>query len=97
MPLLLPGRPSGAAIRHALDAAYQDSPVVRVQHDNPAFLTVEASAGTDRLDLYVYADEKAGQARLIATLDNLGKGAAGAAVQNLNIALGLAETEGLRL
>jgi N-acetyl-gamma-glutamyl-phosphate reductase len=60
-------------------------------------LTVEAAAGTDRLDLHVYADEKAGQARLIALLDNLGKGAAGAAVQNLNIALGLPETEGLRL
>ena len=94
---LLPGRPTGEAIRDTLGAAYAGSPVVRVHHDNPPVLTVEAAAGTDRLDLYVYADEKAGQARLIALLDNLGKGAAGAAVQNLNIALGRPETEGLRL
>jgi len=94
---LLPGRPTGETIRDTLDAAYPGIPVVRVHHDNPPVLTVEAAAGTDRLDLYVYADEKAGQARLIALLDNLGKGAAGAAVQNLNIALGRPETEGLRL
>ncbi|ATE64943.1 N-acetyl-gamma-glutamyl-phosphate reductase [Rhizorhabdus dicambivorans] len=94
---LLPGRPDGEAIRSVLAAAYEGSRVVRVHRDNPPVLTIEAAAGTDRLDLYVYADEKAGQARLIATLDNLGKGAAGAAVQNLNIALGLPETSGLKL
>lgn len=94
---LLPGRPSGDAIRDVLRAAYEGSPVVHVASDNPGFLTIEQAAGTDRLDLFVYADEKAGQARLIAALDNLGKGAAGAAVQNLNISLGLNETEGLKL
>ena len=40
--------------------------------------------------------EKTGHLRLIATLDNLGKGASGAAVQNLNLMAGLPETEGLR-
>ena len=40
---------------------------------------------------------KRGQARLVAVLDNLGKGAAGAAVQNLNLMLGLEELRGLRL
>lgn len=94
---LLPGRPSGDAIRDVLRAAYAGSAVVRVAADNPAFLTIEQASGTDRLDLFVYADEKAGQARLVAALDNLGKGAAGAAVQNLNIALGLPEAEGLKL
>ena len=94
---LLPGRPGADAIRDLLAAAYVGSPVVRVARNNPPFLTIEDGAGTDRLDLFVYADEKAGQARLIAILDNLGKGAGGAAVQNLNIALGLCETEGLRL
>ena len=94
---LLPGRPSGRALRDALSEAYANSPIVHVVQDNPSFLTVEQAAGTDRLELFVYADEKAGQARLIAALDNLGKGAAGAAVQNLNLALGLNETEGLRL
>lgn len=94
---LLPGRPTGASIRETLAQAYANSRVVRVAHDNPGFLTIEQASGTDRLDLFVYADEKAGQARLIAALDNLGKGAAGAAVQNLNIALGLDETVGLKL
>ncbi len=94
---LLPGRPGGAALREVLHAAYDASPVVHVANEKPAALLIEQAAGTDRLELFVYADEKAGQARLIAALDNLGKGAAGAAVQNLNIALGLPETEGLRL
>ncbi|WP_340315253.1 N-acetyl-gamma-glutamyl-phosphate reductase [Rhizorhabdus argentea] len=94
---LLPRRPSGEAIRDVLGEAYADSALVRVARDNPPALMIEHAAGTDHLDLFVYADEKAGQARLVAALDNLGKGAAGAAVQNLNIALGLGETEGLRL
>lgn len=94
---LLPGRPDGAVIREILSAAYAGSRVVRVANDNPALLTIESAAGTDRLDLYVFANEKVGQARLVATLDNLGKGAGGAAVQNLNIALGFDEIEGLRL
>jgi N-acetyl-gamma-glutamyl-phosphate reductase len=94
---LLKGTPSLAAIRDVLAEAYKGSDVVRVLRENPSFLTIEQAAGTDRLELFVYGDEKAGQARLIAALDNLGKGAAGAAVQNLNIALGLNETQGLRL
>lgn len=94
---LLKDAPSLAAIRDALADAYATSDVVHVLRDNPSFLTIEQAAGTDRLELFVYGDEKTGQARLIAALDNLGKGAAGAAVQNLNIALGLGETEGLRL
>jgi len=47
------------------------------------------------MKLYVFGNESRGQARLIAVLDNLGKGASGAAVQNLNIMLGLPEGEGL--
>jgi N-acetyl-gamma-glutamyl-phosphate reductase len=93
----LPGTPSAEVIRALLTEAYAGSPVVTVHQSNPDVLTIEQSAGTDRLELFVYGNEKLGQARLIATLDNLGKGAGGAAVQNLNIALGLNETEGLRL
>ena len=48
-------------------------------------LDPEALNGTNRLKLYVFGDEASGQARLAAVLDNLGKGASGAAVQNLNI------------
>nr|WP_047169791.1 N-acetyl-gamma-glutamyl-phosphate reductase [Sphingomonas sp. Y57] len=94
---LLPGCPTGATIRELLATAYDGSRIVRVATDDRPLLTIEQAAGTDRLELFVHTDEKAGQARLIAALDNLGKGAAGAAVQNLNIALGLNETEGLRL
>jgi N-acetyl-gamma-glutamyl-phosphate reductase len=45
--------------------------------------------------MFVFANEKAGQVRLVAALDNLGKGAGGMAVQNLNLMLGLPETSGL--
>jgi len=94
---LLPDGVSGAAISDVLRASYAGSRIVTVASENPPVLTIEQSAGSDRLELFVYANEALGQVRLIATLDNLGKGAAGAAVQNLNIALGLDETEGLRL
>ena len=55
----------------------------------------EALNNTNNLRLYVFGNEQTQQARLVAVLDNLGKGASGAAVQNLNIALGLKEDEGL--
>lgn len=50
---------------------------------------------TNGMELFVFGNDKTQQARLVAVLDNLGKGAGGAAVQNLNIMLGLPETEGL--
>jgi N-acetyl-gamma-glutamyl-phosphate reductase len=50
---------------------------------------------TNGMKLYVFGNDMHGQARLVAVLDNLGKGASGAAVQNLNIMLGLPETAGL--
>jgi len=49
------------------------------------------------MTLFVFADEGSAQIRLVAALDNLGKGASGAAVQNLNLMAGLPETTGLRL
>ena len=84
----------------ALVERFADEPGVRVaelsEEDAPAELLLRAdSPPTDRLTLHVFANEA--RARLIATLDNLGKGAAGAAVQNLNIMAGLPETAGLRL
>jgi N-acetyl-gamma-glutamyl-phosphate reductase len=91
-------RASAADLREALAAAYEESRLVSVHAaENPAVLTLEHCAGTDRLELFVFANEAAGQVRLVAALDNLGKGAGGAAVQNLNIALGLEELSGLRL
>lgn len=93
----LPLAPPPDALRAVLAEAYAGSPLVRVRDDAPAVLTIEEAAGTDRLELFVFGNAARGHARLVAALDNLGKGAAGAAVQNMNLALGLPEHEGLRL
>lgn len=58
------------------------------------FLEPEALNETNRLEVFVFASDT--QALLVARLDNLGKGASGAAVQNLNVMLGLREAEGLK-
>ena len=58
-------------------------------------LDAEGLNGTNRMKLYVFGDPDGDQVRLTALLDNLGKGASGAAVQNLNIMLGLDEGLGL--
>jgi N-acetyl-gamma-glutamyl-phosphate reductase len=61
----------------------------------PSSLDAEALKHTNGMKLYVLGNDNPGQARLVAVLDNLGKGASGAAVQNLNIMCGLPETAGL--
>src|SRR5271154_5401043 len=72
----LPGRPTGADLREALRAFYEGSEHVRVAGGNGADkLEPEALNGTNRLDLYVCANESRRHAVLIAQLDNLGKGA----------------------
>jgi N-acetyl-gamma-glutamyl-phosphate reductase len=60
-----------------------------------AFLAPDTLINTNKLQIFVFANDDDGQALLLARLDNLGKGASGAAVQNMNIALGLEETAGL--
>jgi len=60
-----------------------------------AGLDPEALNGTNRMKLFVFGNPARGQARLVALLDNLGKGASGACVQNLNLMLGLEEGAGL--
>ncbi len=52
---------------------------------------------SDRLDLYIFADAKGDTARMVAVLDNLGKGASGAAVQSLNLMAGCDPLAGLYL
>ncbi len=91
----LAGRPSLPAIGEALRAAYADAPLVTVANGDVAAVAIGDDAGTDRLTLRLCGNPATGQARLIATLDNLGKGAAGAAVQNLNIMAGLDPLAGL--
>ena len=58
-------------------------------------LQPEALNGSNELKLFVFGDAAAGQARLVALLDNLGKGASGAAVQSLNLMAGFDEATGL--
>lgn len=93
----LPGRVKREAIREALAAAYTKETFVQVpdlaEVDSIAGLNPEGCNGTNRLELYVFGTDE--QTRLVARLDNLGKGASGAAVQNMNIALGLEEGAGL--
>jgi N-acetyl-gamma-glutamyl-phosphate reductase len=87
------------ALRAALETHYAESKLVTVHSEAaPSELLMHADqAPSDRLDLYVLASPDGLQVRLLAMLDNLGKGASGAAVQNLNIMAGLDETVGLRL
>lgn len=85
-------------LRDCLDDFYTNSAVVRVCGESPDELLLRASMEpSDGLDLYVFGSKDGSQARLVAVLDNLGKGASGAAVQNLNLMAGLEETSGLRL
>lgn len=94
----LPRRPTLQAIENTLREAYRDCPLVQIRAiDGDDVVTIEEDAGTDRLTLRVFGNAERGQARLIATLDNLGKGASGAAVQNLNIMAGFDPVAGLVL
>ena len=91
--------PSAAKLNAALAQHYAGSQVVTV-HDQAVpseLLLGRDDRARDSLDLYVFGNEGGWNARLIARLDNLGKGASGAAIQNLNIMCGLPETTGLRL
>jgi N-acetyl-gamma-glutamyl-phosphate reductase len=96
----LPGKPDGADLRAALAKRYAGSTYVSVmRQDNAAaksgWLEPEALNETNMLELYVFASETHRQAILVARLDNLGKGASGAAIQNMNLMLGFPETVGL--
>ena len=93
----LPGKPNGSDLRAALAKRYAESKYVSVMPpDNPAVksgrLEPEALNETNMLELYVFASHKYPQAVLVARLDNLGKGASGAAIQNMRLMLGLADT-----
>jgi N-acetyl-gamma-glutamyl-phosphate reductase len=85
-----------ADLRGLLEAAYAGSDVVRVlpEGSNPELARVQH---TDTAEIALFADRATGRAIIVCALDNLGKGAAGQAMQNANLALGLEETLGLRL
>ncbi|HEX5325825.1 MAG TPA: N-acetyl-gamma-glutamyl-phosphate reductase [Acetobacteraceae bacterium] len=88
----LPGRPTGADLHSTLERRYAGSDLVRVVSSDPSGkLEPQALNGSNRLELGVHANEKRRQAVLVARLDNLGKGASGAAVQNLCLMLGVSD------
>jgi len=106
----LPGDVAPQQVREALADFYQGETFIRVadRSETAALqaarsgaagyvgaLDPEAMNNTNNMMLYVFGNEAARQVRLVAILDNLGKGASGAAVQNLNLVLGLDEGAGL--
>jgi N-acetyl-gamma-glutamyl-phosphate reductase len=94
----LPGKPTGADLQAALAKHYAGSRYVAVMPlandaTKAGRLEPEALNETNKLELYVFASDKHHQAVLVARLDNLGKGASGAAVQNMRLMLGLPEID----
>jgi N-acetyl-gamma-glutamyl-phosphate reductase len=91
-------RPAGdvtaADVRAALTAAYADAPFVHVLADGQ-WPHTGAVAGSNSCHLQATVDVDSGRVLVVSAIDNLGKGAAGQAVQNANLVLGLDETAGL--
>jgi N-acetyl-gamma-glutamyl-phosphate reductase len=91
----LPGKPTARCLEATLEKHYAGGKLVKVVPAGDLAvkdkrLEPEALNGTDVLELRVYASEKHRQAVLVARLDNLGKGASGAAVQSMGLMLGVA-------
>jgi len=89
------------SVYELLSARYEGEPCIKVHGPNnescldDGKLEPQANNGTNRLDIFVFGSNE--QILLVSRLDNLGKGAAGAAVQNLNLMLGVEEFRGLRV
>ncbi len=87
---LLPGAPDERRLRQVLTDHYADARLIRIlPAELPRRIEPEALNDTDVLELGVFAHDRHRQAVLVARLDNLGKGASGAAVQNIALMLGL--------
>jgi N-acetyl-gamma-glutamyl-phosphate reductase len=89
-----PGEPGTGPLRDALAEAYAGEPFACVLPEG-RWPTTAAVAGSNGVHLQAAADARAGRAIVVAAIDNLGKGAAGQAIQNANLMLGLPETAGL--
>ena len=87
------------AVAAGLADYYKDAATVKVHALNEPLpengLYSNAMAGTDRMELYLTVNAAGDQMMLVSLFDNLGKGSSGAAVQCMNLMLGLPETEGL--
>jgi len=92
----LPDNTTSSDLEAALEAYYRDQPAVRVITKPLSAMTkleAETLNATDAMELFVFGQEEHGHAVLVARLDNLGKGASGAAVQNIKLMLGLDKTK----
>jgi N-acetyl-gamma-glutamyl-phosphate reductase len=83
-----------SSLQEAMSSKYESEPFVRVlgQDEQPS---TKATTGSNRCQIGLALDERTGRAIVTSALDNLGKGAAGQAVQNMNLMLGLPETHAL--
>ena len=90
---------TAAELADALAEYYRDEPPITVPplHTAPDFLPANRLAGRDTLEIYPTVSPDGGRMLLISVLDNLGKGSSGAAVQCMNVMLGLDECAGLAL
>ncbi|HZR92606.1 MAG TPA: N-acetyl-gamma-glutamyl-phosphate reductase [Gaiellaceae bacterium] len=88
--------PTAGDLRERLEAAYAGKPAVRLLAEG-AMPELSRVQGTDAAEISLFEDRATGRAVVVCAIDNLGKGAAGQAVQNANLVLGLDETLGLRL
>jgi len=84
---------SDRQLKERYEEAYSDAPFVRIRSQAPAIKEVR---GTNYCDIYTTFDERTQTTIIISAIDNLVKGAAGQAVQNMNIRFGFDETEGLK-
>jgi N-acetyl-gamma-glutamyl-phosphate reductase len=84
----------GKEVRGVLEAAYQEEPFVRLSPEGE-YPTTGQVWGSNHADLAVQVDTRTNRVIVISVLDNLVKGAAGAAIQNMNLMAGLPETRGL--
>jgi len=96
-PEQLKGAPTVKRLREAMADHYAGQKLVKVlpEEETPAFLAGNALSGRDSMEILVSGNDE--RALLIARFDNLGKGASGAAIQNMNLALGLPEAAGLEI
>jgi N-acetyl-gamma-glutamyl-phosphate reductase len=85
---------SATEIRNIFEKYYRNEPFIRLRSESPELKNVR---GTNLADIYPAYDERTGNIMVFSAIDNLVKGAAGQAIQNMNIMLGIEEAEGLNL
>ncbi len=81
-------------LQNCLHSIYEDKPFIRII-DDASKISTNQVRGTNFCDIHINVDERTGRATIVSVIDNLVKGAAGQAIQNMNVMFGLEETNGL--